>query len=99
MTAAQLQESARGGAAPPPGLGPALEALWLDWRGDWEGAHARAQEDGGPDGAWVHAYLHRKEGDDSNARYWYSRAGRAPARGGLEAEWLAIAEELLGRAP
>ena len=80
---------------PPAGLGPALQALWHDARGDWERAHTLAQEDHGRHGAWVHAYLHRKEGDDSNAGYWYARAGQPAASGDLDAEREAIARALL----
>ena len=86
-------------ATPPRDLSPALHALWLDGTGDWPGAHARAQEADGRDGAWVHAYLHRKEGDFSNAGYWYRRAGRPVASGPLEAEWEAIARTLLDGDP
>ena len=63
-------------AAPPGGLGPALQALGWDAKGDWDRAHALAQADEGGAGDWVHAYLHRKEGDASNAGYWYRRAGK-----------------------
>lgn len=80
----------------PPGTPAALRALWLDARGDWDAAHAAAQEDDGRDGAWVHAYLHRKEGDEMNAGYWYARAGRPAASGDLRAEWESIARALLG---
>jgi len=80
---------------PPAGLGLALQALWRDGKGDWEGAHELAQRDEGGDGDWVHAYLHRKEGDLGNAAYWYSRARRPIATGSLEAEWKAIVSELL----
>jgi hypothetical protein len=82
-------------AEPPPTLSHALRALWLDARGNWDGAHDEAQADEGGAGDWVHAYLHRKEGDLSNARYWYSRAGRTPATGTLDSEWEALARELL----
>lgn len=83
-------------AAPPPaGLGAALEALGHDARGDWHAAHERVQSDGGEAAAWVHAYLHRKEGDLSNANYWYRRAGRSPSSDPLDEEWEAIARELL----
>jgi hypothetical protein len=78
------------------GLGPALRALWSDAQGDWHAAHELCQADGGRDGDWVHAYLHRKEGDQANARYWYVRAGQPPADGSLDAEWCAIARSLLG---
>ena len=83
-------------AQPPPGLAPALEALWWDGKGDWAAAHDRLQDQNGPDGAWVHAYLHRKEGDLSNAGYWYLRAGQPTASGPLDAEWASLAQTLLG---
>ncbi len=73
--------------ASPEGLPPLLEALWWDARGDWDRAHQVAQGVEGAAGAWVHAYLHRKEGDLSNADYWYRRAGRARPVLSLEAEW------------
>lgn len=82
-------------AAPPPGLSPALAALWHDARGDWDAAHKVAQDIDSPDGAWIHAYLHRKEGDAGNAAYWYTRAGQPVASGSLDAEWNAIATALL----
>lgn len=84
------------GEAPPAGLSAALACLWWDAKGDWNRAHALAQEDPGKDGSAVHAYLHRKEGDLSNARYWYARAGRPAAKGALEAEWQALVRELAG---
>lgn len=83
--------------APPADLSPALLALWHDGRNDWQRAHEVAQDVDDETGAWVHAYLHRKEGDESNARYWYRRAGVKPAIGALEAEWRAIVEALLVR--
>jgi hypothetical protein len=82
-------------AEPPPALSAALRALWLDARGDWNGAHEAAQADEGGPGDWVHAYLHRKEGDNGNAAYWYRRARKAVCRSSLEEEWTAIASELL----
>jgi hypothetical protein len=82
-------------AAPPQGLSEALQALWHERRGDWDRAHQIAQEIGGPDGAWVHAYLHRREGDESNAAYWYRHAGKPLTRGNLDEEWRAIVEALL----
>ncbi len=74
----------------------ALLALWHEARGEWDRAHELAQAAGGRDGDWVHAYLHRKEGDVGNAGYWYARAGRPAATGSLAAEWEAIARELIG---
>jgi hypothetical protein len=80
---------------PPAGLAPLLEALWHDGRGNWKRAHEIAQEIESPDAAWVHAYLHRKEGDLSNASYWYRRAGRQVATDSLDAEWEALVGALL----
>jgi hypothetical protein len=94
MTLAEFKASLSSDT-PPPGLSPALEGLWRDGRGDWDGAHALAQADEGGDGDWVHAYLHRKEGDEGNAAYWYRRARRPVARESLETEWAAIAGVLL----
>ena len=85
--------------APPAGLNPALEALWHDAHGDFDRAHDLAQSDEGGIGDWVHAYLHRKEGDAGNAAYWYRRAGKPVCRETLDAEWEAIARALLSEAP
>jgi hypothetical protein len=82
-------------AAPPAVVSLPLQALWWDAKGDWAKAHECVQADPGPTGAAVHAYLHRKEPDLSNARYWYNRAGRTPATGTLDQEWDALATELL----
>jgi len=81
--------------APPPGLPPLLLALWHDAQDDWDSAHRVAQDVEGAEGAWVHAYLHRKEGDAANAAYWYRRAGRPAAQGPLSEEWAAITSALL----
>ena len=77
--------------------GALLKALWLTRRGNWDAAHAIAQDDEGPDGAWVHAHLHRVEGDLGNAGYWYGRAGRPRCEAPLELEWHSIAAELFTR--
>ncbi len=82
-------------ADPPPGLPPLLHALWLDAKGDWDGAHNVAQEDESAEGSWVHAYLHRKEGDRGNAAYWYGRAKRPVFTDTLEREWESLARALL----
>ena len=79
----------------PPPLDGALRALWHDARGDWEAAHTVAQDIHNEAGSWVHAYLHRKEGDQANAAYWYRRAGKPVEHGPLEEEWKAIAAALL----
>jgi len=81
---------------PPEDLSLALAALWWDAKGDWGKAHESAQLDEGPAGAWVHAYVHRKEGDLSNAGYWYQRAGKPPVRKPLTDEWAEIVNALLG---
>ena len=84
-------------STPPSDLSPALQALWFDAKGDWNKAHELAQMESEASGDWVHAYLHRKEGDASNARYWYSRAGKPVGSGTLEEEWAAISEALLAK--
>ena len=72
---------------PPLELSPALAGLWWEARGDWTRAHQSAQQAKDNDGAWVHAYLHRKEGDPGNAAYWYRRADQPIATDSLDAEW------------
>ncbi len=80
---------------PPAGLSPCLAALWYDAKQDWQQAHNIAQDIDDQDGAWVHAYLHRKEGDRGNARYWYNRAGRSMPDHSLEKEWEEIVTSFL----
>lgn len=74
-------------STPPTKLSSLLKALWFDAHGDWERAHQLAQEVNTMGGSWVHAYLHRKEGDRSNALYWYHRAGKKMPATPLEQEW------------
>ncbi len=81
----------------PENLSPALKALWADGVGNWQAAHTFVQDDKSRDAALVHAYLHRREGDLENARYWYERAGVSFPEVGLEAEWERVAERLLAR--
>jgi len=81
--------------APPDGLGPALLGLWHQGRGAWEAAHETVQSDDGADAAWVHAHLHRVEGDEMNAGYWFRRAGKPHTRGDLDTEWAEMAAALL----
>jgi hypothetical protein len=83
-------------AGPPAGVSPALAAMWHDAKGDWDAAHRLAQSEDDADGAWVHAYLHRVEGDLANAGYWYRRAGRPASQQPLGEEWTAIVKALLG---
>jgi hypothetical protein len=79
----------------PAGLTAPLLALWHDKRGDWHAAHGVAQDIDDATGSWIHAYLHRKEGDLGNAAYWYRRAARPPASGSLDDEWSEIVTALL----
>jgi hypothetical protein len=94
MTLQEFRDSLANDSPPREG-GFALAGLWWDAKGDWTRAHESAQQDEGPDGAWVHAYLHRKEGDASNARYWYGRAGKPASKASFEQEWKEIADSLL----
>ncbi|MDP3417343.1 hypothetical protein [Falsiroseomonas sp.] len=73
---------------------PLLRAIRLALDGDWQAAHEIAQADPGADAAWVHGWLHRVEGDDANAGYWYHRAGRNPGQGSTAEEAEAIARAL-----
>jgi hypothetical protein len=79
---------------PPQGVSRALAALWYAGKGHWQKAHELAQEQDDQAGAWVHAYLHRVEGDQDNAGYWYRRAGRPHASVPTDQEWEAIAQAL-----
>jgi hypothetical protein len=82
-------------AQPPADAGLALQALWWDAKGDWDKAHECAQAQDNKTSAWVHAYLHRKEGDDFNAGYWYRRAGKPAFTGSLQEEWEALVRALV----
>lgn len=84
-----------GEALPPKGITASLAALWYAGKGDWEQAHAIAQDVPTREGSWVHAYLHRVEGDQWNANYWYNRAGRSMPATGLEQEWEDIVKAML----
>jgi hypothetical protein len=96
MTPAEFKRTLAG-AEPPADAVPALAALWWAHRGEWRRAHEIVMEADGADAAWVHAYLHRVEGDLANARYWYRLAGRDPASDPLDVEWDAIVAALLAR--
>jgi hypothetical protein len=80
---------------PPDELTPELKAMWYDRKGDWMAAHELVQDEGTEESAWVHAYLHRKEGDLQNAGYWYRRCGRPVCSDTLEREWARITQALL----
>ena len=81
---------------PPRGIAPPLAALWWAKKGDWDKAHTIVMNEDGADAAWVHAHLHRVEGDAGNAAYWYRQAKQAVADVSLDAEWDAIVAALLG---
>jgi hypothetical protein len=94
MTPAELKSSTSQ-SSPPGNLAAPLQGLWWAAKGDWDRAHKVVQTDDGKDAAWVHAYLHRVEGDLPNARYWYHQATRPASNEPLDAEWEAIARALL----
>ena len=96
MTFEEFQKSTLQ-SLPPSDLESLLLALWEDARDNWDRAHEIAQEISNWKGSWVHAYLHRKEGDLGNASYWYSRAGKARSHLSLEEEWEEIARALLAK--
>ena len=83
-------------AAPAPDLAPPLAALWWAAKGNWDAAHKLVQDEGDANSAWVHAYLHRVEGDLSNAGYWYRQAGQPVAKDSLQTEWERIVSVLEG---
>lgn len=91
MNAAALRKS----AIPPKGASSPLTALWHAARGDWDRAHTLVMDDGSAEAAWVHAYLHRVEGDQSNAGYWYAKAKKPHSKKPLDEEWGEIAGALL----
>lgn len=97
ITAAELAQSAENDAHPPSDLSPTARCLWLARAGRWHEAHDQCQNLPDPAGSWIHAWLHREEGDYGNACYWYSRASKAaPAQDAdLKSEWLEITEVLL----
>jgi hypothetical protein len=97
MTTLDAFRSSVSGAAPPKDVSPALQALWWAAKGDWDKAHRIVMKQEGRDAAWVHAYLHRVEGDLDNAGYWYRQAHRPADLGPLEAEWDAIATALIDK--
>lgn len=80
---------------PPANLSTVLQALWHEAKGDWSRAHELLQHDESADGAWVHAYLHRVEGDAGNAAYWYRRAGKPVSHASLADEWNTLVAALL----
>ena len=83
---------------PPEGLSVYLTSLWYDAKGNWNKAHELIQDVEDTNAAWIHAFLHRKEGDTSNADYWYRRAGRKRPSISLEEEWESITVHFLNEA-
>ena len=94
MNVAEFKESVTA-AKPPDALSGPLRALWYEAKGEWDTAHEILQDESGPAGSWVHAYLHRVEGDESNAGHWYQRADRPHCKTPLAEEWEAISTQLL----
>ena len=84
-----------GASSPPANLSGYLQSLWYDAKGDWNRSHEIIQDIEDKTAAWIHAYLHRKEGDIGNADYWYRRAGKSRPDKTLEEEWENIVEALL----
>ena len=84
-------------AEPPAGISVYLKALWYDGKGDWQGSHELIQDVPDKNASWIHAYLHRKEGDIWNADYWYSKAGKKRPSVSLEEEWEQIARFFLNQ--
>lgn len=80
---------------PPNNINGLVQAMWWEAKGNWDKAHKIAQDISGADAAWVHAYLHRKEGDEGNAGYWYSRARKLHCQDSFDREWEIIVDALL----
>jgi hypothetical protein len=95
MTVEKLLASLSAEAPPSGDAPPVLRALWLAHNGDWEAAHTLVTELDTRPAAWLHAFLHRQEGDLANARYWYQRAGRAMTTAPLQEEWHVLVTELV----
>ncbi len=93
MTVDEFEESTK--KTTPPDTSVYLAALWYDAKGDWQKAHSLVDSVSGKTAAAVHAYLHRAEGDNRNASYWYNRAGRTMPNSTLQEEWKALVSELL----
>lgn len=82
-------------SAPPKGISEPLQALWYAGKDNWDASHSIAQDIHTETGSWIHAYLHRVEGDLGNAAYWYKRAGKPLCKLSLKEEWELIVRELL----
>ncbi|KXU37129.1 hypothetical protein AXK11_02845 [Cephaloticoccus primus] len=97
MLLAEFKRSVAADSAPPEGLSVELGALWYDAKGDWEKAHEGIHRLESREACWVHAYLHRKEGDLGNASYWYGRAGQPVPKTDLAHEWEQITRTFLAQ--
>ena len=95
MQLAEFLDSIEVESEPNAEISAELQALWWSKKGNWVKAHELAQDAGGQEGDWVHAYLHRQEGDLGNASYWYSRAGRSMPSEELGEEWHTMVLELI----
>jgi hypothetical protein len=95
MSVSEFKQSISENTQPDSALSKPLQALWWDANGNWDKSHDVCQSAGSLEGDWVHAYLHRKEGDIGNASYWYSRARKPVFKGSLEDEWTSMVESLL----
>lgn len=96
MTFAEFKSTLNDSSAPQ-GLSVELVSLWHDGKGDWNTSHEVIQDVNSPNAAWIHAYLHRKEGDAGNAQYWYSKAGKSTPSISLDQEWQALVGYFLGK--
>jgi len=94
MTLSSFKESLSA-SEPPQAVSAYLKALWYDAKGEWDKAHKLIQDVEDKDAAWIHAYLHRKEGDIGNADYWYRRAGKGRPTLSLEEEWEELVKSLV----
>jgi hypothetical protein len=94
MTFVEFNDSLKN-EKPPSSISAELKAMWYDGKGDWEMSHNIAQDIHSTSGSWIHAYLHRKEGDNGNASYWYRRAKKEAPKHALHQEWEEIIKFLL----
>jgi len=97
MILSEFTQSINEAETPDPSLSLTLQSLWWDAKGDWNKAHDLCQQAASADGDWIHAYLHRKEGDTGNASYWYRRAGKPTCKQESEAEWTELVKTLISQ--
>lgn len=80
---------------PPAGIPVYLQALWYDGKGNWGKAHELIQDEVDKKASWIHAYLHRKEGDVWNADYWYGKANKKRPSFSPDEEWTELVGALI----